>query len=96
MATGDLAKALAAAPMPALAKLPPSTAPKLVPGEANLITSGFTGAPVAGGGGAAPAYGSDAWALQTGGIGAMIFRDMAREGVYPTLAGADKLREGKK
>lgn len=35
--------------------------------------------------GGPPAYGSDAWALQTGGPGAMIFREMARGGVYRAL-----------
>lgn len=36
-------------------------------------------------GGGPPAYGSDEWALQTGGPGAMIFREMARGGVYQAL-----------
>lgn len=38
------------------------------------MAAGAGGAP----GGGPPAYGSDEWALQTGGPGAMIFREMAR------------------
>lgn len=35
--------------------------------------------------GGAPAYGSDEWALQTGGPGAMIWRELARGGALHAL-----------
>jgi len=56
----------------------PTPQPLPGPGWWPTPTGGYGTSPSASPAGGQPAYGSDAWATQTGGPGAMLFREMAR------------------